>query len=620
MKRTITLLNPGNTLISRLGAVFLTAASLLGGSGVTAWSQCAPDVTPPSITCPGTITQNADAGLCGAVVSYGTPVYSDNCTAPVSQTFSFTGALQTFTVPAGVTSVTIETWGAQGNGGNGGLGGYVKGDMAVSPGDVLNIYVGGQNGYNGGGAGYAAVLRNGGGASDVRVGGTALTDRVIVAGGGGGGGPTDVGIRVGGHGGGGTLGANYAGGGGGEGYGGNGSAGGLNGGAGNTSCHSGGAGGGGFMSGGGASCNSCYTSTCGQPGALGVGGASDTWENGICYSTYGGTNGGGGGYYGGGGSSVGNCGGGGGGGGSSYSGTLTSTTFTGGVRSGNGQVVISYTGSTVTLTQLSGQPSGGTFAVGTNTQVFEAEDGSGNTASCSFDIVIVDAEAPVADAGSLTDFTACDAASPSAPTATDNCAGAITGVPDVSFPITSPGTTTVTWTYDDGAGNTSTQTQDVIVETLDLSVVSAGMSLNAVNTTADTYQWIDCGNGNAVIVGANAATYIAPADGSYAVIITDGTCSDTSNCVTINTAGISVTEWTGVKVYPSPTSGNYTIELDQMYDQVVVQITDATGRIVESYTTGQTAKISSDFNGSKGIYILQITAGGKRLSTPLVIE
>ena len=67
----------------------------------------------------------------------------------------------------------------------------------MTPGQVLNLFVGGQapdvgnvtpapGGFNGGGDGgqYGAV---GGGATDVRVGGTALADRVAVAGGGGGG-------------------------------------------------------------------------------------------------------------------------------------------------------------------------------------------------------------------------------------------------------------------------------------------------------------------------------------------------------------------------------------------------------------------------------------------------
>ena len=267
--------------------------------------------------------------------------------AQTVMTYNHTGSMQTFTVPPGVNLITISASGAQGAGGAGGKGGTATGDLSVIPGQVLNIFVGGQNGYNGGGNGHAAIPRNGGGASDVRMGGTALADRIIVGGGGGGGGFTDVGTRAGGTGGGGIIGVNYAGGGGGEGYGGAGAPGGNTGGGGNSSCHSGGAGGGGLTSGGVASCNTCYTGTCGQNGTLGQGGNSDTWENGICYNSYGGTNGGGGGYYGGGGSSVGNCGGGGGGGGSSWTGTLANPTFTAGSQTGDGIVTLTYFQNTV---------------------------------------------------------------------------------------------------------------------------------------------------------------------------------------------------------------------------------------------------------------------------------
>ncbi len=118
--------------------------------------------------------------------------------------FNYTGAVQTYTVAAGVTQLGIDM-----KGGCGGyayissgtnpvtLGGRVQCTLAVSGGQVLNIYVGGAganwsgsytNGaYNGGGGGgtFAAA---GGGASDIRIGGVALTNRVVVAGAGGGGG------------------------------------------------------------------------------------------------------------------------------------------------------------------------------------------------------------------------------------------------------------------------------------------------------------------------------------------------------------------------------------------------------------------------------------------------
>jgi hypothetical protein len=65
--------------------------------------------------------------------------------AQTTQTFPYTGTIQTYTVPAGVTAVTIVAKGAQGGGnisGPGGKGASVQGDFAVNPGDVLRVLVG----------------------------------------------------------------------------------------------------------------------------------------------------------------------------------------------------------------------------------------------------------------------------------------------------------------------------------------------------------------------------------------------------------------------------------------------------------------------------------------------
>ena len=65
----------------------------------------------------------------------------------------------------------------------------------------------------------------------------------------------------------------------------------------------------------------------------------------------------------------------------------------------------------------------------------------------------------------LTDITGeCSVTVSTYPTATDNCEGVLSGSPDVSFPVTAQGTTIVIWTYDDGNGNTSQQTQNIIIE------------------------------------------------------------------------------------------------------------------------------------------------------------
>lgn len=116
-----------------------------------------------------------------------------------TQSFNFTGGMQTFTVPAGVTKITVIAKGAAasagyyGDAGTEGKGGMVTTDLQVTPGQVLNIFVGGLptgstneiGGYNGGGSTESYTYGGGGGATDIRIGGTALTNRVVVAGGGG---------------------------------------------------------------------------------------------------------------------------------------------------------------------------------------------------------------------------------------------------------------------------------------------------------------------------------------------------------------------------------------------------------------------------------------------------
>ena len=71
--------------------------------------------------------------------------------------------------------------------------------------------------------------------------------------------------------------------------------------------------------------------------------------------------------------------------------------------------------------------------------------------------------APVADVAPLPDMNGSCNVVVTAPTATDNCTGILTGTTSDPVSYYVPGNYTVTWTYDDGNGNTTTQTQNVIV-------------------------------------------------------------------------------------------------------------------------------------------------------------
>ena len=236
-----------------------------------------------------------------------------------TMTFEYTGDYYQWTLPANVRSMWFDVYGAQG-GRSGGLGGKISGQFTTIP-TTLFVYVGGQGktgsgltgGFNGGGTSGTGHgdEGSGGGASDLRSS-TLVSDRLVVAGGGGG-----TGGWVGGAGG--TGGSTIAG---------AGSAGQGSPGNGATQL-AGGSGGAGYSAGNGAA------------GTSATGGAGGTG------STAGG-GGGGGGYFGGGGGGgdgiPSGLDGGGGGGGSSYASIANTSTISHsqGVRSGNGQIVITY--------------------------------------------------------------------------------------------------------------------------------------------------------------------------------------------------------------------------------------------------------------------------------------
>ena len=56
-------------------------------------------------------------------------------------------------------------------------------------------------------------------------------------------------------------------------------------------------------------------------------------------------------------------------------------------------------------------------------------------------------------------------------TTTDNCSGTITGTTTDDLTYTTQGTHVITWTFDDGNGNISTATQNVVIDDVTAPVV-----------------------------------------------------------------------------------------------------------------------------------------------------
>lgn len=253
-----------------------------------------------------------------------------------TETFSAPGS-DTFVVPTGITSITVKMWGAgggggggstNGDGGAGGGAGFVQATLAVTPGETLNVHVGG-----GGGAGDFSTGTSGsssgdggggGGHSEVERGSTPL---LIAGGGGGGGGGDNSSSTPGGQGG---VGGGTNGGGGGDSSSANGGGGGTTsaGGTGGSGTNTGSSGS--TQTGGSGGDGRSGQGTDGSKNNGGVASGGDGGNGDANSNGYGGGGGGGSGRFGGGGgggSVTSNAGGGGGGGGSSLtSGTSVTNT------------------------------------------------------------------------------------------------------------------------------------------------------------------------------------------------------------------------------------------------------------------------------------------------------
>jgi Bacterial Ig-like domain (group 3)/Glycine rich protein len=359
---------------------------------------------------------------------------------PVSVPFAYTGAAQTWTVPASVTQASFDVLGAQGGSNNasaaGGLGGEATATLTVVPGQVIEILVGGQGangagGFNGGGDASSGGPPGGGGGggSDIRTGACAATTscalaaRAIVAGGGGGAGASSV------------VGLGAAGG----------SGGGLSGTAGGATANGAGSGGPGTQVAGGGG-GSALAGSPGVAGALGVGG--DGGGNGYR------PGGGGGGYYGGGGGGGDNdtntpveAGSGGGGSGFGPAGVVFQT----GIRSGNGLITVTYT---PTATSASLAASGATVVTGQSVTY---------TATVS----------PVPDAGTM---SFADGGTPIAG-CTTQAVSAINGTATCTLSYPTSGTHSIVATYSGDAGFAGSASS-ALVETVNAASTRVTLSVS----------------------------------------------------------------------------------------------------------------------------------------------
>ncbi|HRI27947.1 MAG TPA: HYR domain-containing protein, partial [Chitinophagales bacterium] len=151
----------------------------------------------------------------------------------------------------------------------------------------------------------------------------------------------------------------------------------------------------------------------------------------------------------------------------------------------NCSVSATYSFGGATLGSGTGDASGSTFEVGTTTITYTATDGDGNTAACSFDVVVTDANAPTLDCPmdivTTNQLNNCSRlVNWNAPTVSDDCGANVQLAVDLGnlnpngsgLALINVGTSTVTYTATDASGNTATCSFNITVQDAENPVIT----------------------------------------------------------------------------------------------------------------------------------------------------
>lgn len=150
---------------------------------------------------------------------------------------------------------------------------------------------------------------------------------------------------------------------------------------------------------------------------------------------------------------------------------------------------------------------------------------------------------------------------------------------------------------------------DLNIVNLDTSITRLGNTLFAIDSTA-TYQWVDCDDHYATIVGATQKSFVPGKDGRYAVIISAPPCLDTTSCVSIVLTQTKSSDRSALFIYPNPTSSKIHLEIPDWFSgEKRVMIRDIHGRtVLEKLFTGNgRSDLNIDISSfSAGLYYLSL--------------
>ena len=162
------------------------------------------------------------------------------------------------------------------------------------------------------------------------------------------------------------------------------------------------------------------------------------------------------------------------------------------------------------------------------------------------------------------------------------------------------------------------KTVETRVSSLDNSVTQDGNTLTA-NDASLYYQWIDCST-ELPIDGETNQSFTGVINGSYAVEVSDGICKDTSACIPLVVTGIEDELSGNIKLYPNPTSSEFTVSIPQEAQLINLEIYNSLGQKVYKYNGASGHQLNLQPNLTQGLYLVHIETDKGTIIKNLIIK
>jgi len=172
------------------------------------------------------------------------------------------------------------------------------------------------------------------------------------------------------------------------------------------------------------------------------------------------------------------------------------------------------------------------------------------------------------------------------------------------------------------AGCDSVVTTSIVQDNVVNFTISQTGNTLSVNSPGSTFQWVDCNNNFAAITGAIQNTYTPTSNGSYALAVSNGGCTETSDCFTVNLSDLTeLDKGKNFICYPNPSSEVLNIVFDSAVNDMTIDLVDGFGRSVRKVNIeglDQTHFVMDMRSLRSGIYTLRIQMDGSQYTERIV--